>query len=70
MKKKQKKIKNINQASFYFEDYLETNKQKKSLKKKNDLQDRIYLIFFFFSVIDFNIYYKNNTFIFKQVIDV
>ena len=48
MKKKQKKIKNINQASFYFEDYLETNKQKKSLKKKNDLQDRIYLIFFFF----------------------
>ena len=48
MKKKQKKIKNINQASFYFEDYLETNKQKKSLKNKNDLQDRIYLIFFFF----------------------
>ena len=48
MKKKQKKIKDINQASFYFEDYLETNKQKKSLKNKNDLQDRIYLIFFFF----------------------
>ena len=48
MKKKQKKIKNINQASFYFEDYLETNKQKKFLKNKNDLQDRIYLIFFFF----------------------
>ena len=48
MKKKHKKIKDINQASFYFEDYLETNKQKKSLKKKNDLQDRIYLIFFFF----------------------
>ena len=48
MKKKQKKIKNINQASFYFEDYLETNNQKKSLKNKNDLQDRIYLIFFFF----------------------
>ena len=48
MKKKQKKIKDINQASFYFEDYLETNKQKKTLKKKNDLKDRIYLIFFFF----------------------
>jgi cell division protein FtsI (penicillin-binding protein 3) len=48
MKKNHKKIKHINQASFYFEDYLETNKQKKSLKKKNDLQDRIYLIFFFF----------------------
>ena len=48
MKKKQKKIKDINQASFYFEDYLKTNKQKKSLKKKYDLQDRIYLIFFFF----------------------
>ena len=65
MKKKQKKIKDINQASFYFEDYLETNKQKKTLKKKNDLKDRIYLIFFFFSVIGFNIYYKNYTFIFK-----
>ena len=48
MKKKQKKIKDINQVSFYFEDYLETNKQKKFFKKKNDLQDRIYLIFFFF----------------------
>ena len=48
MKKKQKKINDINQTSFYFEDYLETNKRKKSLKKKNDLQDRIYLIFFFF----------------------
>ena len=29
MKKKQKKIKNVNQASFYFEDYLETNKKNK-----------------------------------------
>ena len=33
MKKKQKKIKDINQTSFYFEDYLETNKKNKSLKK-------------------------------------
>ena len=48
MKKKQKKIKDINQASFYFEDYLETNKKNKFSKKNNNLQDRIYLLFFFF----------------------
>lgn len=48
MKKKQKKIKDINQTSFYFEDYLETNKKNKFSKKKNNLQDRIYLLFFFF----------------------
>ena len=35
MRKKQKKIKNldINQTSFYFEDYLETNKKNKSLHR-------------------------------------
>jgi len=49
MKKKQKKIKNINQASFYFEDYLETNKKNKYLKKKDNFQDRIYLLFFLFA---------------------
>jgi cell division protein FtsI (penicillin-binding protein 3) len=48
MKKKQKKIKNINQTSFYFDDYLETNKKNKFLKKKDNFQDRIYLLFFFF----------------------
>ena len=48
MKKKYKKNKNINQTSFYFEDYLETNKKNQSLKKSNNLQDRIYLLFFFF----------------------
>ena len=48
MKKKQKKIKNINQTSFYFEDYLETNKKNKSLKRIDNFQDRIYLLFFFF----------------------
>ncbi len=47
-----KKNKNIKQASFYFEDYLETNKKNKILKKSNNFQDRIYLIFFiFFSLI-------------------
>ena len=54
MKKKQKKDKyyNKNQTSFFFEDYLETNKKNKSLEKKNILQDRIYLLFFlFFSLI-------------------
>jgi cell division protein FtsI (penicillin-binding protein 3) len=48
MKKKSKKIKNINQTSFYFEDYLETNKKNKILKKTDNFQDRIYLLFFFF----------------------
>ncbi|MDC1130370.1 penicillin-binding protein 2 [Pelagibacteraceae bacterium] len=45
---KKKKIKNINQASFYFENYLETNKKNKNYKKVDNFQDRIYLIFFFF----------------------
>ena len=48
MKKKYKKDKNINQTSFYFEDYLETNKKNQVLKKSNNFQDRIYLLFFFF----------------------
>ena len=48
MKKKQKKIKDINQNSFYFEDYLETNKKSKFSKKTDNFQDRIYLLFFFF----------------------
>ena len=45
---KKKKIKNINQASFYFENYFETNKKNKNLKKTDNFQDRIYLLFFFF----------------------
>ena len=48
MKRKPKKKDNINQTSFYFEDYLETNKKKRSLKKLNNFQDRIYILFFFF----------------------
>ena len=52
MTKKFKKNKNINQRSFFFEDSLETNKKNKILKKTNNLQDRIYLLFFlFFSLI-------------------
>ena len=54
MKKKLKKNKkhNVNQTSFYFEDYIETNKVNKNLHKKNISQDRIYLLFFlFFSLI-------------------
>ena len=47
---KRKKI-NKNQTSFFFEDYLETNKKKFS-QKKNNSQDRIYILFFlFFSLI-------------------
>ena len=48
MTKRQKKIKNINQTSFYFDDYLETNKKNKFSKKIEKFQDRIYLLFFFF----------------------
>ena len=54
MKKKDKKNKNfnINQTSFYFEDYLETNQKNKKIEKSNIFQDRIYLLFFlFFSLI-------------------
>ena len=44
--------KNKNQASFYFEDYLETNRKNNFSKKNNIFQDRIYLLFFlFFSLI-------------------
>ena len=48
IKMKKKKIKDINQTSFYFEDYLETNKKNKNSKKADNFQDRIYLLFFFF----------------------
>ena len=48
MKQKSKKNKNINQTSFYFEDYLETNKKNKVREKSQNFQDRIYLLFFFF----------------------
>ena len=48
MKRKYKKNRNINQTSFYFEDYLETNRKNQLLKKSNNSQDRIYLLFFFF----------------------
>ena len=54
MKRKYKKNKNfnLNQTSFYFEDYLETNQKNKNIKKSNISQDRIYLLFFlFFSLI-------------------
>ena len=50
MKKKLKKNKdfNINQKSFYFEDYLETNLEHKNRAKSPVPQDRIYILFFFF----------------------
>ena len=48
MKKKLRKNKITNQKSFYFEDYLETNKKSKNLKKHNNFEDRNYLLFFFF----------------------
>ena len=54
MKKKRKKNKhlNVNQKSFYFEDYLDLNQKNKKDKDSNISQDRIYLLFFlFFSLI-------------------
>ena len=48
MKKKSGKNKITNQRSFYFEDYLETNKKSKNFKKHNNFEDRNYLLFFFF----------------------
>ena len=49
---KKNKNDNINQKSFFFEDYIETNKKTKSSQKNNFFQDRIYLLFFlFFSLI-------------------
>ena len=54
MIKKYKKNNNINknQTSFYFEDYLETNRKNKFSERNNIFQDRIYLLFFlFFSLI-------------------
>jgi cell division protein FtsI (penicillin-binding protein 3) len=48
MKIKKKKIKNIKQASFYFEDYIENNRKNRLSEKKDNFQDRIYLLFFFF----------------------
>ncbi len=49
MKKNQKKNKNFNlkQRSFFFQDYIETNKKK--INSNNDIsEDRIYILFFFF----------------------
>ena len=54
MRRKSKKNKdlNVNQKSFYFEDYLETNQRKKKVKNSKISQDRIYILFFlFFSLI-------------------
>ena len=54
MKRRRKKNKdfNINQKSFYFEDYLDTNQKNDKVKNSNISQDRVYLLFFlFFSLI-------------------
>ncbi len=47
-KKKNKKIINANQKSFYFEDFIETNLKKKNLLKSQISEDRIYVLFFVF----------------------
>ena len=45
---KKNKNKNENQKSFYFEDFLETNQNKKKSNNVGISQDRIYILFFFF----------------------
>ena len=62
MRKKHKKNKNNNQTSFFFEDYLETNKKNKILNKSSKFQDRIYVLFFFSFFINFNFFNKNYSF--------
>jgi len=47
-KRNKNKISDLNQKSFYFEDYLETNQKTKRIKNSFISQDRIYLLFFFF----------------------
>ena len=51
MKKKSKKNKNINQESFYFEDYIETNKKNKKTKNLIIFKIEFIYYFFFFSLI-------------------
>ena len=51
-RKKKKKILNLNQQSFFFEDYLTTNQKLEKDKKIITSEDRVYLLFFsFFSLI-------------------
>ena len=48
MKKKQKnKLHNPDQRSFYFEDYLETNRLNQQKNKSKISEDRLYIIFLF-----------------------
>ena len=47
-KQKNNKNLNINQKSFYFEDYLAINKKNKKADDSKIYQDRIYLLFFLF----------------------
>ena len=62
MKKKFKKNKNKNQTSFYFEDYLETNKKNKILKKQIIFKiECIYYFFLFF--FNTNFFYQNYKYI-------
>ena len=55
-KRKKDKNFNINQRSFYFEDYLETNQKNKRVKSSNISQDRVYLLFFFIFFFNCNIF--------------
>ena len=47
-KKRKKKNFNINQQSFFFEDYLSTNQKLGNENKLTINEDRIYILFFSF----------------------
>ena len=55
MKIRKNKNLNKNQGSFYFEDYIETNRKNKFLKKNNLFQDQNLSIIFFIYFSNFNI---------------
>ena len=61
--KKIKKNSNINQTSFYFEDYLETNKKNKIIKKNRTIFKIEFICYFFSFFFSSNFFDKNYTYI-------
>ena len=48
-KKNSKTLSNENQKSFFFDDFLETTQKNKKLNKSKIYEDRLYVLFSFFS---------------------
>ena len=47
-KKNKDKHANKNQRSFYFEDYIHSNRDLKKIKRISIIEDRVYILFFSF----------------------